>query len=179
MPEIGEVQSAKNINKKGFDKFTFIACIDCGKTRWVQIRKGKPRDIRCKACANCRRRGGSPLDWQNGRTIDKKGYVQLNVRLTPSFDNFFYPMVANGRILEHRFVMAKHLGRCLQSWEIVHHKNGIKDDNRIENLELSMNGTHSSDHSKGYRDGFQKGLQDGRLKQIQELKDRIVELETI
>lgn len=43
---------------------------------------------------------------------------------------------SNGRVAEHRHVMSESLGRPLEPFENVHHINGVRDDNRLENLEL-------------------------------------------
>jgi hypothetical protein len=66
-----------------------------------------------------------------GRYQDADGYIVL----TGVRD---HPLVRLGRsaIFEHHLVMAMHLNRPLHEGETVHHKNGVRDDNRIENLEL-------------------------------------------
>lgn len=64
--------------------------------------------------------------------LDPKGYVILPSRYGKNHPNG----TKSGRIREHIYVMSEYLGRPLAEHENVHHINGQRDDNRIENLEL-------------------------------------------
>lgn len=70
--------------------------------------------------------------------INSYGYRVINIPLAHPFRSMSF----RGKISEHRLVMAEHLGRALESWEVVHHKNQNKSDNRIENLELLSTTDH-------------------------------------
>lgn len=89
--------------------------------------------------------GADHHKWTGGKTIDAAGYIRVNTRFEP---------LCNFKIqsLEHRFIMAKFLGRKLSPNEHVHHKNGIKTDNRLENLELLTASEHMC-HHHGWRKG--------------------------
>lgn len=80
-------------------------------------------------------------NWKGGRLI-KGGYVLIYCPEHPFAKN-------KGYVFEHRLVMEKKLGRYLTKEEIIHHINGIKDDNREENLELCKDtGKHRIVHNK-------------------------------
>lgn len=73
-----------------------------------------------------------PIRVPAGRSRDAKGYVYVRI---PDGHPIFTRR-AQRYIPEHRFVMSEHLGRVLLATENVHHVNGIRDDNRLSNLEL-------------------------------------------
>lgn len=72
--------------------------------------------------------GAKNPSWNGGIHIDKDGYVLVRM---PS-----HPNATNGYVREHRLVMEKILGRFLLPTEVVHHKDGVHDNNSPDNLQL-------------------------------------------
>ena len=85
-----------------------------------------------KAAGCSTRCGRQPLTGRPGTTVHYHGYIMLHRPDHPAANQ-------RGYVREHRLVMEEHLGRYLTPDEVVHHRNEIVTDNRLENLELFAN----------------------------------------
>ncbi len=87
-------------------------------------------------------RNGMIRYWDNhrGESLQKNGYVTVSI--------------GNKKYYKHRLVMEEHLGRKLRPDEEVHHINGDRTDNRIENLTLLCKRDHRRNHAQERGFGF-------------------------
>lgn len=85
-------------------------------------------------------RGSDHGQWKGGRHITEHGYVLIKVQADSPFSSMRH---SGGYVPEHRLVVAQHFGRPLEPYESVHHINGNRQDNRLENLQL-RHGNHGN-----------------------------------
>lgn len=149
----GRAQTANAVKaaaaKRTREGVLFMECTVCGKMtrKWrSNIEKAK-WPITCgRKCRGLLMRGPGNPHWKGGYTEARSGYRLLNVEFLPPEDKALLANPDARQIPEHRLVMARLLGRPLQTREHVHHINGDKLDNRPENLTLMDWAAHSREH---------------------------------
>lgn len=125
-------------------------------------------DVTCPACGTQETLAAVPRRKVCHR-CRKRGPTRAGVKDWHDVGDGYLVKFVNGRwTKQHRLVMEAHLGRKLLPTEHVHHVNGNKSDNRIENLEVMSAGDHHREHS-----GILTRLRDGKLEcgQCKRLKE--------
>ena len=111
------------------------------KARKLGLRRSRETEYQNRS--QCRK-GEKCCNWKGGKKVSAKGYVFV---LQPEH----HRADSNGYVMEHIVVFEKHTGIKVPENCVVHHLNGNKKDNRIENLCLMEFGAHSSYHNRKRR----------------------------
>jgi len=125
--EKGAVLTRNGTIRLGMTTYTEHQCTWCEKACWVRRNDLDRRKI--GFCGNKCSQAWQAEQTVGARSLNAQGYW---VRRIPGHPN------ANKRgvVLEHRYIMAEHLGRPLTDEEVVHHKDHNRGNNAVENLEL-------------------------------------------
>ncbi len=136
-------QKVGPVGGKGLTRLRIVrSCRECGKEDWVdvpglrsRIKQSLPLNAFCKSCYSQylvekpSLKGTKECPANGNKSSNGHGYVLVHACCHPNAN-------AGGYVAEHRLVMEEQLDRYLEKYEQVHHKNGKKDDNCPENLEL-------------------------------------------
>ena len=149
------------LTPKGKPSGAYVICrCKCG--REVVVYRGRLFKGETKTC------GRKICTKQSRRETYEKKYSMIYSKTS---DGYLRVNIGRKRVLVHRFMMEQYLGRELDKNEIVHHLNGIKTDNRIENLEVLLNSDHTKSHAE-------RLIEIAVLKKlVRELQDKIKQLE--
>lgn len=132
------IKTSKELGRKGNRKYISKQCVKCKQDRWIEIHREKASGY-TGLCSKCFiAKGADNSMWKGGRTI-VKGYVRI-------LHKKHSLAIKSGYILEHRLIASQKYGVEAVKNMIVHHKDGNKLNNKIENLEIVSRSGHPRLH---------------------------------
>ena len=115
-------------------------CLECGKKFFSRKQEVKKRYG--KFCSiKCSKQEENNPNWKGGRIKDGGGYIRIKLPNHPR-------AYSDGYVFEHRIIIESKLKRMLKPEEEVHHIDGDKENNRIDNLLLTTRAEHTRLHHK-------------------------------